>query len=122
MSTYSLLLRAGRVPKKRSKYRAVKTICDGQSFDSKKESRVYLKLLERKRQGEIKDLQRQVKFELIPKTDYTRPCYYIADFVVINTDGSKEVIDAKSSATKTRDYVIKKKLMYWRYGIKIVEI
>jgi len=122
MSVYSLLRRVGRLPKKRSKYHAIKTICDGKSFDSKKESRVYLKLLERKRWGEIRDFQRQVKFELIPETDYTRPCHYIADFVVINTDGSKEVIDVKSYATKTRDYVIKKKLMYWRHGIKITEI
>ena len=49
-----------------SKYGAVKMIIDGITFDSRKEARRYteLKLLERT--GKITDLQRQVKFRLIP--------------------------------------------------------
>lgn len=121
MSVYSLLRRAGRKPKRQNKYHSIKTTIAGITFDSKKESRVYLKLLDSKERGEIKDIQRQVRFELIPDTDYTRACHYIADFIIEYLDGKKEVVDVKSPATRTKEYMIKKKLMYWRYGIKITE-
>jgi|EPASupsiteSAE347_1022098.scaffolds.fasta_scaffold71097_1 hypothetical protein len=120
MSAYSLLRRIGRRPK-RSKYGNVKVTSRGVKFDSKKESREYIRLLELKQCGEIKDFQHQVKFELIPKTDYTKPCHYIADFVIEHPDGSKEVVDVKSPASRTKEYMLKKKLMYWRHGIKIAE-
>ncbi len=49
-----------------NKYAALKMTVDGITFDSRKEARRYteLKLLERT--GKITDLQRQVKFKLIP--------------------------------------------------------
>ena len=45
---------------------------------------------------------------------------YIADFVVTYANGAQEVIDAKGMRTK--DYVIKRKLMRFVHGIKIKEI
>lgn len=125
------------------KYHNKKITLDGITFDSIREGNRYreLKLLEKA--GEISVLRRQVKFELIPpqyaKTTerYTRgakkgqykrgvllerECAYIADFVYIDADGKKIVEDTKSKATKTKDYIIKRKLMLYKYGIKIKEI
>jgi ABC-type dipeptide/oligopeptide/nickel transport system ATPase subunit len=79
-----------------------------------------LKMLEKA--GLIQDLQRQVKFELIPKQDGERAVHYVADFVYVE-DGKKIVEDVKSAATKkNKEYVIKRKLLLWRHGIRIKEI
>jgi hypothetical protein len=79
-----------------------------------------LKMLEKA--GLIKDLQRQVKFELIPKQDGERAVHYVADFVYVE-DGKKIVEDVKSAVTKkNKEYVIKRKLLLWRHGIRIKEI
>ena len=83
-----------------NKYGNIKTITsDGIKHDSKKEANRWcvLKLLERA--GKIQDLQRQVKYELIPKQDGERPVYYIADFVYME-NGNKVVEDAKGMRTK----------------------
>ena len=108
-----------------SKYGSIKTqTIDGMVFDSRKEATRYgeLKLMERA--GLIKDLQTQVKFELIPKQDGERACAYVADFVYINCEtGLKVVEDVKSKATKKKEsYIIKRKLMLYIHGIKIREV
>ena len=103
----------------KNKYGARKlTAPDGQVFDSVKEYRRWgcLRLLERA--GEIKDLKRQVKFELIPKQDGERACYYIADFTYME-NGELVVEDCKGF--KTDVYKIKKKLMLMEHGIRIKE-
>jgi hypothetical protein len=103
----------------KNKYGARKlTAPDGQVFDSVKEYHRWgcLKLLERA--GEIRDLKRQVKFELIPKQNGERACYYIADFTYY-MDGKLVVEDCKGF--KTDVYKIKKKLMLWVHGIRIEE-
>ena len=81
-----------------------------------------LKLLQKA--GVIKDLDRQVKFELIPKQDGEKPVSYIADFVYYDKEiGAKVVEDVKSPATRKRpEYIIKRKLMQYIYHIKIKEI
>jgi hypothetical protein len=117
-----------------SKYHAKKTIVDGEIFDSKKESRRWqeLKLLEQV--GEITDLKRQVLFELIPAQRepdavgphggkkrgkvLERPITYVADFVY-RQNGEQIVEDVKGM--KTQSYIIKRKLMLYRYGIRILE-
>lgn len=97
-------------------------------FDSRKEARRFddLRLLERA--GQIHDLQRQVRFVLIPAQRdakgklIERQCAYVADFVYTQ-NGYKIVEDTKSAATrKLKDYVIKRKLMLWVHGIRIREI
>ena len=102
-----------------NKYGAKKvTAPDGQKFDSMKEYNRYcvLKLLQRA--GKISDLKRQVKFELIPKQEGELTCNYVADFTYYQ-NGEYIVEDVKGC--KTDVYKIKKKLMRWRYGIRIYE-
>lgn len=109
-----------------NKYSNEKTIIDGRVFDSRKEARRYaeLKLLERAKQ--ISGLECQRKFVLIPsqKDPVThkvveRECSYIADFVYYE-DGELVVEDTKG--VKTKDYVIKRKLMLYVHGIRVREI
>lgn len=109
-----------------SKYRNVKTTLDGITFDSAKEARRYAELRLLERAGQIFNLQRQVPFVLIPKQvrdgkTIERPVVYKADFVY--TENGKEVVeDVKSTATKTKEYVLKRKLLLWQYGIQIREV
>lgn len=50
-----------------------------------------------------------------------KECAYYADFVYKDADGNTIVEDKKSPATRTKDYKIKKKLMLFIHGIRIVE-
>lgn len=107
-----------------SKYRSQKITVGGITFDSKKESKRFSELYLLERAGQITNLQRQVPFELIPSqridgkvVEY--PCKYIADFVY-EKDGQKVVEDTKGF--KTKDYIIKRKLMLSVYGIRIHEV
>ena len=107
-----------------SKYLNRKVTVDGITFDSRREFLRYRELCLLEKAGKIKNLQRQVKFELIPsqKVDgkvVERQCSYIADFVY-EQDGKTIVEDTKGFATK--DYIIKRKLMLWLRGIRIVEV
>lgn len=97
-------------------------------FDSIKEFQRYLLLREEEKRGRIKNLQRQVKFELIPKqTDSNgklleRACYYIADFVY-EKQGKQVVEDVKSRITvSVASFVIKRKLMLYKHNISIKEV
>lgn len=108
----------------RNKYYSRKVTIDGIEFDSQKEARRFCELRLLERAGRITELQRQVKFELIPsqKIDgkvVERACTYIADFVYIE-NGKKVVEDTKGF--KTKDYIIKRKLMLHVHGIMIQEI
>lgn len=108
-----------------NKYRAKKTEVDGIVFDSKKEARRYQELKLFEKAGVIKDLERQVKFVLIPAQRINgkvaeRECSYIADFVYKDKEGNTIVEDTKGF--RTADYIIKRKLMLYVHGIKIVEV
>lgn len=107
--------------KSSNKYHATKTVIDGITFDSKKEAKRYqdLKLLERA--GCIHNLQRQVPFVLIPKSQYGRERKYIADFTYFEND-TLVVEDVKSKASKTPVYELKKRMLAERYGIVIKEV
>lgn len=109
-----------------SKYNSKKTVVDGQKFDSEKEANRYQELLLLKRVGAIKNLNRQVKFVLIPaqRDEATgevieRECSYKADFVY--SEGEKTVVE-DVKGFRTKEYIIKRKLMLWRYGIRIREV
>jgi hypothetical protein len=102
-----------------NKYGNVKTVTsDGIKHDSKKEADRWCELLLLQRAGVIKDLKRQVKFELLPKQDGERAVYYIADFVYME-NGKKVVEDVKGCRTEV--YKLKKKMMLYVYGIRIKE-
>ena len=118
-----------------SKYHSKKTTRGGVTFDSMREARRYDELLLLQQAGKIKNLRRQVKFLLIPTQRepkiigprggvkngklLERECSYIADFVY-GENGKMVVEDAKG--VKTKDYIIKRKLMLQVYGIRIREV
>ena len=104
-----------------NKYGAVKTVIDGITFDSRHEAEAWSVLKIMEKAGAIRDLERQVKYELVPKTDKFRAVSYIADFRYYDCEiGETVVLDAKG--VKTKEYLLKKKLMYWRYGIEVKEV
>ena len=93
---------------------------DGAVFPSKRECARYEELLLLDRMGKITALRTQVPFELIPKQDGERACTYIADFTYLDDRGFFHCEDTKGFRTK--DYVIKRKLMLWLKKIRIEEI
>ena len=103
-----------------SKYGAKKCTVDGIEFDSMREARRYRELALLQRAGEITDLKLQVPFELIPKQGSERAVLYKADFVYKDKAGNTVVEDSKGYRTK--EYIIKRKLMLWRHGIAITEV
>lgn len=103
------------------KYHSKKTIVDGKKFDSMKEAVRFRELYLLQRQGYIKNLQLQVRFELIPKQKGERACFYIADFVYTNCETGQMVVeDVKGMRTEV--YKIKRKLMLYFYDIQITEV
>jgi hypothetical protein len=117
---------------KQNKYGNVKTERNGIIFDSKKESTVFSDFEWKERLGVISNLQRQVKYELIPaqykiidgkKKCIEKSCAYVADIVYKDNETNETfVIDVKSPATRTDSYIIKRKLMLQKYGIQIKEL
>ena len=119
-----------------SKYHNRKITRDGETFDSAKEYQRFCELKLLARAGEITDLKRQVKFVLIPSQreklwNAKKNCYedgkvierevsYVADFVYTNRLGFIVVEDTKGF--KTKDYIIKRKLMLYFHRIRIQEI
>lgn len=120
---------------KSSKYGNKKIVVDGNTFDSKKEAKRYQELSLLEKAGAIRNLQRQVKYILIPTQRepdvigkrggikkgnvIEKECAYYADFVY-EENGQTVVEDTKGM--RTTDYVIKRKLMLHIWGIKIREI
>ena len=104
---------------KYNKYNAKKTEFMGYKFDSKWEAERYGQLASMQMAGVIKDLQRQIKYDIIVNDQ--KICRYIADFVytLVNEDGSKEEIVEDAKGVQTTDFVIKKKLMKAIYNINI---
>ena len=122
--TLKKLQEEGRIPAidegKKSKYGSRKTIVDGITFHSKKEAMRYCELKILERAGSIKELQRQVTFEIHPQfvteegVTVKKSCY-IADFVYFDMKLRKMVIeDTKGFCTK--EFLKKWKQMQERYG------
>lgn len=104
------------------------------TFDSQKEYRRFCELCLLERAGKVADLQRQVKFVLIPAQHepdtigarggvkrgklLEREVSYVADFVYTE-DGKRIVEDTKGF--RTADYILKRKMMLYFHGIKIKE-
>ena len=104
-----------------SKYgnRKITDPATGFVFDSKAEFIRWCELRIMEKAHQISDLQRQVKYELIPKQKGERACTYLADFVYKDSDGNTVVEDTKG--VRTDAYRIKRKLMLWVHGIRIKE-
>lgn len=105
---------------KGNKYRNVKTVVDGITFDSKKEAARYqeLKLMERAK--EIYNLELQPKFPIC--IEGKKVFEYRADFRywVDGVGGRYIVEDVKG--VKTDVYKLKKKCVEAAYGIEITEV
>ena len=103
---------------KRPKYNARKTTLDGIMFDSKAEADRYadLKLLVKGR--EITNLQLQPSFIL--QDSFTRdgkkvrPIEYRGDFAYYEKGGSRLIVE-DVKGTRTREYLLKKKLLLFHY-------
>ena len=112
------------------KYHNKKVVRDGETFDSVKEYRRFCELLLLEKGGVISDLQRQVKYVLIPsqkegKKTIERECSYRADFVYTDNETGETVVEDVKGYKKGSAYqlfTIKRKLMLFRFGIRIVEV
>ena len=122
-----------------NKYHNRKVITsDGIEHDSQREARRWSELLLLQRAGKIQDLERQVKFVLIPaqyevyeryskkgerlkdgQKCLEKECAYIADFVY--TENGKKVVE-DTKGMKTKDYIIKRKLMLYIHHIRVKEV
>lgn len=124
--------------KKGNKYHNSAVIVDGISFQSRKEARRWCELKIMERAGMIHGLTRQKKFILIPAQRepdtvgkrggkhkgalIEREVAYYADFAYYDKEGNEVVEDVKSPATRTKDYILKRKMMMYVHGIRIREI
>jgi hypothetical protein len=126
-----------------SKYKNQKVTKGGETFDSIKEYMRYLHLIQLERIGQISNLQRQVRYELVPpqydpvprysektgqrlkdgKKLVEHGVYYVADFVYSLKDGTTVVEDVKGyrEGAAYNIFTIKRKLMLKEHGIRILE-
>lgn len=126
---------------KRAKYGNKKCQYMGIVFDSKHEMERYKELLLLQRAGEIEDLKLQERFELIP-AQYEmcvkiymsgphkgqtkrgklleRPVEYVADFVYWDVKKCCLVVE-DTKGMKTKEYIIKRKMMLYKYGLRVLE-
>ena len=124
----------------RTKYHSRKITRDGETFDSVKEYRRFCELSQLEKAGEITDLKRQVEFILIPAQRepdtvgkrggikqgkvIEHKCSYISDYTYKDKHGKLHIEDVKGykGGGAYSVFVIKRKLMYCVYGIKIEEV
>lgn len=120
------------------KYKNVKVKnSEGLVFDSRKEAKRWAELQAMQFSGVITDLQRQVKFVLIPTQRepdtigkrggihkgkvIEKECAYYADFVYQLTDTGETVVE-DTKGMRTTEYKIKRKLMLYVHHIRIKEV
>ena len=120
-----------------NKYGNRKVEADGIVFDSIKEKRRWDELKLAEAAGAIGDLQRQVRFELIPAQRepdtrgpkggvikgrlIERKVEYVADFVYIDLQTGEKVVE-DTKGMRTPDYILKRKMLLYFHGIRIREI
>ena len=113
-----------------NKYRNKQIIIDGEKFDSMKEYKRWCELKLMQRTGMIKNLERQVKYVLIPaQYDHgkclERECSYFADFTYIQ-NGKLVVEDVKGyrdpNSAGYAKFVIKRKMMLYIHKIRVSEV
>jgi hypothetical protein len=116
-----------RKPEKRAKYNNIKVKLDGYLFDSQAEANRYCELKLLIRSGDVTKIEVHPKFLLqegyVKDGRRVRPIYYEADFRVTYADGHIEIEDVKSTATRTKTYMMKRKMFEKRYpDITIKEV
>ena len=104
---------------RRNKFRAKKTEFMGMMFDSKWEAERYAQLYKLSQAGEIQELERQIRFNIVVNNQ--KICAYVADFTYYERDENSEkkfvVEDAKG--VETPEFKLKKKLMLAANNIDI---
>lgn len=109
---------------KKAKYNNHKVTIDGIKFDSTKEGKRYQQLKQLEKDGEIKDLRLQVKFELQPPINLgykkIRAINYVADFTY--RDNMENLIVEDVKGMKTSIYKMKAKMFAYKYGFEISEV
>lgn len=119
----------------KTKYHSRKITRDGITFDSVKEYRRFCELSLLEKAGAITDLKRQVEFVLIPAQREPNTIgkrggvikgktlelavKYVADFVY--TENGKTIVE-DTKGFKTKDYILKRKMMLYFHGIRIKEV
>lgn len=112
----------------RSKYNTRKVETEDGLFDSKKEFARWVELKQMQCEGTIKNLQRQVEYELIPKQFINgkfaeHACKYKADFVYeFMGDTIVEDVKGYRHGTAYNVFAIKRKLMLYVHHIKVIEV
>lgn len=110
-----------------NKYHNEEVTLNSIKFKSEKEANRWCELKLMVRGKVISGLERQVKFELIPNQKdengkvIERAVDYIADFVYTDLKTGEQIVEDTKGA-KTKDYIIKRKLMLHKYGIRIKEV
>lgn len=89
-------------------------------YASRHEADVAMKLQALARGGQIRELNEQVRIELVPGNDPLKPIIYIADFTYLDAQGKLHVLDAKGF--KTPVYRLKKRMAALLLGIEIEEV
>lgn len=119
-----------KIQKSKSKYKNKPVIVDNIRFASVKEATRYKELTLLQKAGKIENLRLQVPYELIPaqyaEVDGKKKCIersvkYLADFVYYDAETEQWIVeDAKG--VRTKEYVLKRKLMLQVHNIRIHEV
>ena len=113
----------GKKEVKQNKYHNTIIEYNNIKFDSIKEKNRYVGLKQLEDLGVIKDLKLQVKFELQPSYKYQdktiRAINYYADFTYKEND---KLIVEDTKGFKTKEYLLKKKLLLYKYDIDFREV
>lgn len=121
----------------KSKYKNRKVNIDGVEFDSMKEYWRFAELKQMQAEGKITDLQRQVKYILLPAQRepdtigkrggvkkgklLEREVAYYADFVYRLADTGMLIVE-DTKGMRTTEYIIKRKMMLYFHKIRIKEL
>lgn len=100
---------------RKSKYNNRIAYAGGRRFDSVKEMQRWAFLQGEEREGRIRDLRCQVRYELTP----VKACY-VADFVYLMPDGVEVIEDVKGMRTEV--YRLKKEMMAALLGLQVREV
>jgi hypothetical protein len=119
------------------KYKNRKVNIDGMEFDSMKEYWRFAELKQMQAEGKITDLERQVKYILLPAQRepdtigkrggvkkgklLEREVAYYADFVYRLADTGTLIVE-DTKGMRTTEYIIKRKMMLYFHKIRIKEL
>lgn len=109
----------GSTGQKPSKYGNRATYVDGRRFASRREAERYQTLQLMEQAGKIRALECQVRYPF--DINGVRVAVYVADFVYADAK-TGEVIVEDSKGFRTREYILKAKLLLALYGHRVQEV